>query len=101
MLLFAADYEWARWKLGVGWRFAGFHDTPACRAPPFFVSCYAPHCHLKTFFAVMITLAGSSLVAGNLARSAEFGRFYAAHIAVGVIVFVSGIVLWLRTISGD
>jgi hypothetical protein len=49
----------------------------------------------------MIIIAGSSVVAGNLARFAEFGRFHAGHIVAGGLVYVFGMVLWLRTILGD
>jgi hypothetical protein len=49
----------------------------------------------------MIIIAGSSFVAGDLARFAEFGRFPAGQIVVGGLVYVFGIVLWLRTILGD
>ena len=98
------NHERARWKLDMDWRpfvRVSCPEAPDCGVPPFSSAAAAPRRHLRTCFAVMIVIAGSSVVAGNLALFAEFGRFYPGSVVAGGLVFVWGIVLCLRTILGD
>jgi hypothetical protein len=101
---FHSSYERVCWKVCIGGSWfvpVSYYESQGHDVPWFSPAADASRRHLRTFFAVMILIAGSSVVGGNLARFAECGRFHVGQIAVGGVAYVFGIVLWLRTILDD